>query len=624
MELKHLNRIIAILIAALFTTMCSKHDSLSINEDEAIKMEVSFLTGCDTIQSPTARLVINLLDFSLIEIYDPNNKDILSYHYMDSYTGQSLMIMVSTENIVITEFDPISGKKGDTALVSSIRNGLNRLDLCKVDWRKETFDIEMSVALEESSPELKTKADEFDEEIRETLVKHFSTFSEKISDLGNEISFLGPIANGATIVCDIYTYYAIPTIQASLHENEPAKQEEIINKAAISYVMDFITDRIYIKGLTIPMSLSQVLFILKKTSNILPDLEWTLSKNYEEYEEGEESVQYYMFTSNKCITSSINTIVQELPDDDTFTLTVSVSNITETSADVSGSYNLSVGSGGYYIDMGICYYPEGSSSKQYISSTDLKTVTINGLTEATSYEATTYIKTLATTYSSLAASFTTKGIRFNTSKSELSFDAKGGTEHIDITIGDKSTWEVTAAPKWCTTKVDKNSLTVSVKDSDKEREGEIVLTCTNMYGESENHLIGINQNQIGWDGTSWTFNGEISFTSGSGRDSYTETFPLENMQLNIIDVAQNDFRLIMEGDEDYINEIYLDNDKNLILKQSMNGKYNGVKVNGAIVYTFTRTGESTASGVISGKMTVDEMGGMSTKYSGHLIGKRTN
>ena len=35
MELKHLNRIIAILIAALFTTMCSKHDSLSINEDEA-------------------------------------------------------------------------------------------------------------------------------------------------------------------------------------------------------------------------------------------------------------------------------------------------------------------------------------------------------------------------------------------------------------------------------------------------------------------------------------------------------------------------------------------------------------------------------------------------------------
>ena len=80
----------------------------------------------------------------------------------------------------------------------------------------------------------------------------------------------------------------------------------------------------------------------------------------------------------------------------------------------------------------------------------------------------------------------------------------------------------------------------------------------------------------------------------------------------------------MEGDEDYINEIYLDNDKNLILKQSMNGKYNGVKVNGAIVYTFKRTGESTASGVISGKMTVDAMGGMSTKYSGHLIGTRTN
>ena len=74
------NRILiltGILLTVLSLTMCSKHISKDFNDDEAIKMEVVVLLGCDTVQSPVARQIINFLDFSLIEIYDPDNQDVL-------------------------------------------------------------------------------------------------------------------------------------------------------------------------------------------------------------------------------------------------------------------------------------------------------------------------------------------------------------------------------------------------------------------------------------------------------------------------------------------------------------------------------------------------------------------
>lgn len=617
------NRILiltGILLTVLSLTMCSKHGSKDFNDDEAMKLEVVVLLGCDTVQSPVARQIINFLDFSLIEIYDPDNQDVLTYHYMDSFTGESLLLMASEDNIIITEYDPITGRKGDEALVSSAAAGFDRLVLSKVDWKTGSFETIASIDLPESSKAV-TKADDFENEVRELLVKHLDEFSSKVSDLGSSISFLGPISEGAGMVCDLYTNLAIPKIKSFLYYDDPKKQEEIANETLKSLLTGFITDRIKIKGLTG----SQYLFIGKKSYKVSGYLTETILKHIPDFGSDEHNTEYYLSYASSSVSSSMKALTStQYSQKKPFTLTVAVSNISETSAKLSGTYKLNSSSGGHYASMGFSY-SGGGTSETIVTSDQLKSVSINGLEEATTYYAMSYIQTIFETYYSTPVAFTTKGIRFETSESSISFDKKGGTAQVGITIGDESVWEVSSSPDWCSTSANGNTLTITAKKSTKERKGQIVLSCTNMYGESQTRTISVSQNSVSWNGTSWLFSGNLEYSSSFAGENLSGNAPLEYMLVEIYDCENGDVSIDYGDSENYHNEVSVDKDGNLILKQTLNGMNSGVNMNGEIKYILSRTGTDTATGTFSGKITVDlqqGLGNMTFKFNGTLNGRR--
>ena len=274
-----------------------------------------------------------------------------------------------------------------------------------------------------------------------------------------------------------------------------------------------------------------------------------------------------------------------------FNISFSVTNVGRNFATFSGSSSFSqfgqTHAADALVESGFAYYPQKGGAKQFITSEGLQPRSVS-LKEATAYSAAAYMHTLSgRDWYSSGVNFVTKGTRIEfTPKKSFEFGLKGGEQSTDVQVGDYATWKVESAPSWCTVRYSDKTLWVSVNEGKNPQQGEIVVSTTSPYGETDKASIPVSRAEIkGWDGTKWRFENKYCWVELSIVDAtnsvYTADYTYEGWG-DCIPPNPKEYTMTLEDNGD--------------LKISLHDElwvFYTIYIDA--VYTIKRTGEDTAS-----------------------------
>ena len=201
-----------------------------------------------------------------------------------------------------------------------------------------------------------------------------------------------------------------------------------------------------------------------------------------------------------------------------YSLTVSVSSITEESALVKGSitYTGTASSGWAVVEQGFRYRSKPTEEWEYVPSTDYAQKALS-LYPGTHYSVQAYVKTLSgTLVTSSCFDFITRGFSIYINPDSFTV-GKGESHRASIVYGgDGVDWKVKRKPSWCSVETSATTVWIDIHSTNKNREGIVEIEFTNSYKERTTASIKINQMSSSWDYTSWhyvleTFSGDMSF-----------------------------------------------------------------------------------------------------------------
>ena len=282
--------------------------------------------------------------------------------------------------------------------------------------------------------------------------------------------------------------------------------------------------------------------------------------------------------------------------DPVFIVSLNVSNVTETSARLMGSYRLGSNSNMMPVEMGYIYKVSGGAQHteydMYFNG-----LTLSGLHKATKYIAYAYVKSV-TGERVLSPEVTFMTLGFEAFPTSLTFPTEGDTKHVGLSYSeeDVTSWEITSKPSWCNVnKVDDRMFTVKVDESSETRSGIIVVTGQSIALGTVTQNIAVTQLGVnGWDGTHWLFSGTITTTYTNGFSTSNEL----NDYLVVNSISNNDiyhsFALALSSMAGYNANYAIDGNGNLI--------YNATAIAVHLIHTckitFVQTGPTTATEVL--------------------------
>lgn len=282
--------------------------------------------------------------------------------------------------------------------------------------------------------------------------------------------------------------------------------------------------------------------------------------------------------------------------DPVFIVSLNVTNVTENSAHLKGSYRLGSNSNTMPVEMGYIYKVNGGSGH---TEHDLyfNGITISGLQKATKYIASAYVKT-AMGERVLSPGVTFKTLGFEVFPTSLTFPAEGDTKSVSLSYPEEdiTDWDITSKPSWCIITKDKDRMfSVKVDESSETRSGIIVVTGHSIALGTVTQNIAVTQIGVnGWDGTHWLFSGTITTTYTNGSSTSNEL----NDYLVVNSISNNDiyhgFALTLSSMAGYNANYAIDGNGNLI--------YNATAITAHLIHTckitFVRTGPTTATEVL--------------------------
>lgn len=300
-----------------------------------------------------------------------------------------------------------------------------------------------------------------------------------------------------------------------------------------------------------------------------------------------------------------------------FNISFKVTNVGKNSATFSGSSTFSqfgqTHAADALIESGFAYYPQKGGEKKFVTSEGLQSKTVT-LREATAYSAAAYMHTLSgKDWYSSSVNFVTKGTRIEFSpKESFEFGLKGGEQTTDVIVGDFATWKVESAPSWCTVGYSDKNMWVTVAEGKTEEQGEIVVSTTSPYGETDRASIPVSRTEIlGWDGTKWRFEGNSAWIEISIQNAANGVYTTEYNRSGWGD-------LIIPGDEEFIMTLEDNGDLKLVDHYETWAFH---KITSDTIYIIKRTGEDTA--VMQGsRVDVQEGYGVTCDYKMEFTGKR--
>ncbi len=218
-------------------------------------------------------------------------------------------------------------------------------------------------------------------------------------------------------------------------------------------------------------------------------------------DEREEGFPIYMGTTNPKAEEAIrNTwnqrqrlLTMPIPDltkQPNYHVEVKVSDITSTAVTLSGSYK-EIYPGASIVQMG--YLLKGPDGERFIESWDLQTTRISDLKPNSQYKVYARLSSASGYFLSKTVIFTTEKERFKLSTTEVEFDVDGGEEFVKVEASKGIEWNISDKPSWTTVKKASDGFTISVGETENEREGKIIISVTYSNGKSEDFTVYVYQ-----------------------------------------------------------------------------------------------------------------------------------
>ena len=277
-----------------------------------------------------------------------------------------------------------------------------------------------------------------------------------------------------------------------------------------------------------------------------------------------------------------------------FYVNLNVSNVTENSAYLKGSYysNTSITA----LEMGyIIKVSDGPEFTEYDMNFNGKT--ISSLQKGTKYTANAYVKNMGQRMLSPGVTFWTLG--FKAFPTSLTFPAEGDTKYVGLSYSheDISSWDIASKPSWCTTAIDDlGLLSVTVGASTETRSGTITITAhSNALGNLTENIEVTQLGTNSWEGTSWVFTGMVTTHDIDGSSSSNEvgfTLMVNSVPNNIeFSYAQ----ILSSAANGYSDNYIIDGNGKLVYNASAtySGEWGSNRITSRV--TFARTSSTTAS-----------------------------
>lgn len=594
---------------------CKKEDGETPNPAEKdFFIDVDFLPKTETNGALAPRLMVNFNDEAvMIELRSPSASTPLE-SVLFLYPDNKAMMMCGNDNLMVcAEYDMETlAPSDDVLLVTQMDDNALLLTKCVMDWNTNTITKgdQMILPIDGTGKKRTGKGGD-DDDMRWFFFNHFiKPLTEKL-DQFESFCDIFPVPQGI-VVTYIKTIIstAAPII---LFSDDP---ESFID--AMEYPITSYTETAVQTGVLhfAPQDVSDM------SSRILAGIGWYTSGGHGTVDENEGNGEasklpfstFYSQSSNATYAASQISAL-----DPVYIVNLNVSNITENSAYLRGSFQFGNTSSSITpIEMGYIYKVSGGD-EHTVEDMHFYGKTMSGLHKATKYTAYAYARSIMGDMV-LSPAVTFKTLGFEAFPSSLTFPAEGDTKYVALSYSDEdiTSWEITSKPSWCTIIVDDlGLLAVTVGETTEARNGIITITGhSNALGSVIQNITVTQLGKSGWDGTSWLFSGTVSYTSIQGSGS----IPVENSVLVVNSVSNNDvefdlatmlFSTFTVNNENYT----IDGNGNLVYTANTSlGYYSSVDWQ----VTFVRIGPTTATANFYANETFQEESILT--YSGVLQG----
>lgn len=603
---------------------CSKNEIITpedINPDNIGKMEFIILNSSD-YEQPVPRMVFSCGDWSGVEISEHPGSDHTTFVFVNNEESYSMLVNVTTSSISFMEYDPLNDIIGNEIYSVTIANNKIRHTLFEADWRSGTVKVLTTLSEPaETANSLSLSAitrDSFDDSIRKTVFDYFTKIGDRISTMGDAIDVAGGRTGFfASKICDFWNLVVIPAAKYKLYSDSPEKIPEIVKEQTESVGQYF----------TLNILFGDYMYLYKAAKLVYRGhTMWHEDGNLDDLvpNSSDEDEESYLRSISTIYNRSerMYTYNQEIGVlEDKYTLSVNVSEITESSADIYGMYSQNDGMASFISEMGIKYGRKSGGIDNIITVASLPShVVLNNLASGTEYWVVAYLKSFGTEYISPKKFFMTKMV-FDLYPTSLTYPAQGGSRGVAVTVPELWTWKITSVPSWCNiTGISNGAFFIDAVENKekKERSGEIVVTANSTDSKTFQKSVKVSQSAAtsSWDNTKWSFSGSITTkaTAVGATSEYTTDI---DFVLEIISVEQQKFSL--SGDSsNKSTKISCDSDNHLILDYEDSILQDGVSVSTSIQIIFERVDETNAIGKLKGTTALSTFSNIN--YSGQLKG----
>lgn len=594
----------------LGTYSCKKDDDNGGKTPDPVEsdffIDVDFLPQSETNGEVAPRLMANFNnEMVMIELRRPSSSSApMETLLLLSPDNESLMLCGNDSLMVCAAYDlPTQTPSSDVLLVTLMDANTMLLTKCFMDWNTNTLTESDMMALSlDGISKNRGKGDDIDGEIRSFF---FNNFVKPLADKFEQVESFCDIFGGygGTVFSLIKT--TITTgLTTILYSDDPQEFYDHMEYPVTMWAT--------------PVAQTGVLNLFEQdysemASKILAATGWFTDGGHGEVDDYEGTGgNDFPYTSLYLQALDLTAVSSSAIPEPIFLVDLNVSNVTENSAFLKGSYRFGSNSSITPVEMGyiikVIGGPEHTEFDMYFNG-----ITVSGLHKATKYMAYAYVKSImGDKVLSPGVAFWTLG--FEAFPNSLAFPAEGDTKNVALSYSEEdiTSWEITGSPSWCSiTKDDLGLLAVTVRETTEARSGVITITAhSNAFGTITEDITVTQNGANSWDGTSWYFTGTVTTHStvdgSSSSDAFGFTLSINNVSNE--DITFDFAQVLSSAANGYSDNYVVDGDGKLVYSAS--ASYSGDWGNNQITsrVTFARTGANTATADFHYRETVSTYG----------------
>lgn len=326
---------------------CSKNNDDASLANSAV-VDVTYLIDAYSYDKAVPRLIISFRDFTVIEVVNSDNKNVLTFLFIDRKSGNSTLVSSTNSTVMFADYNPVENTMPDEVIFITLKEGVTKLIEAAVDWKTQTFTPINSTVVVSETPTLSGNTRAYNSE-REIILNMLDKLGKGLST-GNKL--VDMIPQYGSRLGDIFGIWdhALTVARYNMYMDDDNMQEQIIKEVVRDKAEDFVVNRVLTRNLKL------VYKVFKATVEIL--------KNAPAEIDDEEADNYVSCLCNRS-KESVPMQIKVYAEEDVYSVFVDDVNVKETSASVSGHYIYNGGQMSGIMSMGFCYAEVGGAGNHY-------------------------------------------------------------------------------------------------------------------------------------------------------------------------------------------------------------------------------------------------------------------